>query len=120
VKEYSVKKAIIFNGLLFSLFHLFNYFILDQDLDNVILFSLAAIPVGIALSYLTIKRKSILPAILFHYTIDVTLFITGYIFDLSDENSTQIFALLAVFILPPLIIYLFVRFLGNNPDTIEN
>jgi membrane protease YdiL (CAAX protease family) len=114
VKEYSVKKAIIFNGLLFSLFHLFNYFILHQDLDNVILFSLAAIPVGIALSYLTIKRKSILPAILIHYTIDVTLFITGYIFDLSDEGSALVFALLAVFVFPPLLIYLFVKLAGNT------
>ena len=116
LKKYSVRKATIFNGLLFSLFHLFNYFILDQDLDSVIIFSLAAIPVGIALSYLTIKTNSILPAIIVHYTIDVTLFITGYIFDLSNEVSAQIFALLAVFVFPPLLIYLFVKFTWNRND----
>ena len=114
LSKYSVRKALIFDGLLFSLFHIFNYLILNQDLLSVILQSIAAIPVGVSLAYLVFKTQSILPAILIHYSIDVTLFISGFIFDLSNTNSALIFALLSLMVLPPLLITLFTFIFTNN------
>ena len=111
--KYSIRKAVIFDGILFSLFHIFNYLILGQDLDSVLLQSIAAIFVGVSLSFLVIKADSLLPAILIHYSIDVTLFISGFIFDLSDTNSTLIFALLSLIVLPPLLISLFTLIFEN-------
>ena len=107
LSNYSVRKALIFDGFLFSLFHIFNYLILGQDFLSVLLQCIAAILVGVSLAYLVIKTDSILPAILIHYSIDVTLFISGFIFDLSDTTSSSIFAIISLLILPPLVIYLF-------------
>ncbi|MHA1995057.1 MAG: CPBP family intramembrane glutamic endopeptidase [Candidatus Hodarchaeales archaeon] len=114
VAKCSVRKAILFDALLFSFFHIFNYILLDQDLLSVLLQSIAAIPVGISLAYLVLSRDSILPAIMVHYSIDVTLFISGFIFDLSNDTSASIFALVALLILPPLLIILFTRILENK------
>lgn len=114
LSKYTVRKALILNGLLFSLFHLFNFLILNQDLLSVLLQSIAAIPVGISLAYLVYKTDSILPAILIHYSIDVTLFISGFIFDLSNDNSAFIFAVLALMVLPPLLISLFTYFVTKK------
>ena len=110
----SMRKAILLDALLFSFFHIFNYILLDQDLLSVILQSIAAVPVGISLAYLVVSRDSILPAIFVHYSIDVTLFISGFIFNLSNDNSASIFALVSLFILPSLIIILFTRRLENQ------
>jgi len=114
LSKYSVRKALILDGLLFALFHIFNYLILGQDLLSVLLQSIAAIFVGVTLAYLTIKTGSILPAIIIHYSIDVTLFISGFIFDFSNENSTLIFALLSLIIIPPLLIYIFTLIFEND------
>ena len=114
LSKYSVRKALIFDGLLFALFHIFNYLILGQDLLSVLLQSIAAIFVGVTLAYLTIKTGSILPAIIIHYSIDVTLFISGFIFDFSNDNSTLIFALLSLIVIPPLLIYIFTLIFEND------
>jgi membrane protease YdiL (CAAX protease family) len=114
MSKYSVRTALIFDGFLFSLFHIFNYLILGQDLIDVLLQSLAAIPVGVTLAYLVVKTESLLPAIIIHYSIDVTLFISGFIFDLSDTNSALIFIILALIVLPPVLISLFTFIFGDN------
>ena len=114
LSKFSVRNAMIFSGLLFSLFHIFNFLILGQDLLSVLLQSIAAIPVGISLAYLVFKTDSILPAILIHYSIDVTLFISGFIFDLSNENSASLFAILSLIVLPPLLISLFTLIFDKN------
>lgn len=114
LSKYSVRKALIFDGLLFALFHIFNYLILGQDLLSVLLQSIAAIFVGVTLAYLTIKTGSILPAIIIHYSIDVTLFISGFIFDFSNDDSTLIFALLSLIVIPPLLIYIFTLIFEND------
>jgi len=114
LSRYSVKKALIFDGFLFALFHIFNYLILGQDLLSVLLQSIAAVLVGVTLAYLTIKTGSILPAIIIHYSIDVILFISGFIFDFSNDNSTLIFALLSLIVIPPLLIYLFTLIFEND------
>ena len=114
MSKYSVRTALIFDGFLFSLFHIFNYLILGQDLVDVLLQSFAAIFVGVSLAYLVVKTGSLLPAIIIHYSIDVTLFISGFIFDLSDTNSTLTFAILALIVLPPVLISLFTFFFGDN------
>ncbi|MHA2164984.1 MAG: CPBP family intramembrane glutamic endopeptidase [Candidatus Hodarchaeales archaeon] len=106
LSKYSVRKAMIIDGFLFSLFHVFNFLILGQDLLSVLLQSFAAIFVGISLAYLVIKTDSLLPAIIIHYSIDVTLFISGFIFNLTDNTSSSIFAIFSLIILPPLVIYL--------------
>ncbi|MHA1945151.1 MAG: CPBP family intramembrane glutamic endopeptidase [Candidatus Hodarchaeales archaeon] len=106
LSKYSVRKAMIIDGFLFSLFHVFNFLILGQDLLSVLLQSFAAIFVGISLAYLVIKADSLLPAIIIHYSIDVTLFISGFIFNLTDNTSSSIFAIFSLIILPPLVIYL--------------
>ena len=110
----SVGEALLLDSVLFSLFHIFNYLLLDQDLSSVIFQSIAAIPVGLSLAYLVVKTDSILPAILIHYSIDVTLFISGFIFDLSNTSSTLIFALLSLIVIPPLLIFLFTWIFTNN------
>ncbi|NPD90176.1 MAG: CPBP family intramembrane metalloprotease [Asgard group archaeon] len=104
--KYSVRKAIVFNGLLFAVFHLYNYLLLGQDLVTVLLQSVAAIFVGMSLSYLVIKFNSILPAILIHYSIDVTLFIIDFNIDQGNETLTTIFYIIVLFILPSLLIIL--------------
>ena len=106
LSKYSVRKALIVDGLLFSLFHVFNFLILGQDLLSVLLQSFAAMFVGVTLAYLVVKTDSLLPAIIIHYSIDVTLFISGLIFNLTDNTSSSIFAIFALIILPPLVIYL--------------
>lgn len=122
LSKFSVRKALIVDGFLFSFFHIFNFLILGQDLLSVFLQSIAAFFVGVTLAYLTIKADSLLPAILIHYSIDVTLFISGFIFDFSNTNSTLIFALLSLIILPPLLISLFTVIFGNSitVDTTES
>jgi membrane protease YdiL (CAAX protease family) len=105
-EKYTERSALLLNGVLFSIFHIFNYFILKQDLDSVILQLIAAIPVGIALAYTVVQTNSIVPAIFIHYTIDVTLFTSGFIFNLSDPIKTLIFAILSLIIIPPLVIIL--------------
>jgi membrane protease YdiL (CAAX protease family) len=122
LSKYSVRKAAIFDGILFSVFHIFNYLILGQDLDSVLLQSIAAIFVGVSLSFLVIKTNSLLPAILIHYSIDVTLFISGFIFDLSDSNSALIFVVLSLIVLPPILISLFTIIFENiiTSDTAES
>ncbi len=112
--EYSARKAMIYNGALFSLFHTFNYFLLGQELTSVVLTSIAAFPVGFALAYLVFKTESLLPAIMIHYTIDVTLFISGFIFTLTESDSSIIFTLLALVVLPPLMILFFTQRFGNK------
>jgi membrane protease YdiL (CAAX protease family) len=104
LSKYSVKKAVIVDGVLFSIFHIFNYLILQQDLVSVLFQSIAAIFVGISLCYVVIKTNSLLPVILIHYSIDVTLFISGFIFDLNNPTSTLIFAILSLLIIPSLVI----------------
>ena len=114
MSKYPLRKALIFDGVLFSLFHIFNYLILGQELIDVLLQSLAAVAVGVALAYLVVKTGSLLPAIMIHYSIDVTLFISGFIFDLSDTSSALVFALLALIVLPPVLIFLFTYTFGDN------
>jgi len=63
---------------------------------------------------LVVKTESLLPAIIIHYSIDVTLFISGFIFDLSDTNSALIFIILALIVLPPVLISLFTFIFGDN------
>ncbi len=106
LSKYSVRKALIADGLLFSLFHIFNFIILSQDLLSVLLQSIASIFVGVTLAYMVVKTDSLIPAIIIHYSIDVTLFISGFIFNLTDNTSSSIFAILSLIILPPLVIYI--------------
>ncbi|PWI47647.1 hypothetical protein CEE45_10800 [Candidatus Heimdallarchaeota archaeon B3_Heim] len=114
LSRYSVGKALLLDSVLFSLFHIFNYLLLNQDLSSVLFQSIAAIPVGLSLAYLVVKTDSILPAILIHYSIDVTLFISGFIFDLSNTSSTLIFALLSLIVIPPFLILLFSWIFSSN------
>jgi len=106
MKKYSEKESIIYSSLFFSFFHIFNYFILNQDLVSVVLQSVAAIFVGLVLANLMIKTKSIISGVIIHYSIDVTLFISGLIFNLGDTDNSILFALFALMIVPPLVIYI--------------
>lgn len=106
MQKNSEKESIVYSSLLFSFFHIFNFFILNQDIISVIFQSIAAIFVGLALSNLVIKTKSIVSGVIIHYTIDVTLFISGLIFTLGETDNSLIFALFALLIVPPLIIYI--------------
>ena len=116
LSKYSARKSIVLSGLLFSFFHIFNFLILNQDFLSVMLQSVAAFFVGITLAFLVLRKDSILPAIIIHYSIDVTLFISGFIFNLNDDSASSLFAILVLMVIPPLIIFLFTILFTKEKD----
>ncbi|MFX1297978.1 MAG: lysostaphin resistance A-like protein, partial [Promethearchaeota archaeon] len=123
LKKYSKKRAIIINGLVFGLAHLFN-------LVSILLFGgffwqlvfyqvIYASLMGFALAYMYIKTNSLLPCIIFHYLADSVglLFLNVYFFDIF---SLSVFFIVFIGIVPSFLIFITVKFTVNDEPSLEN
>ncbi|MFW9880495.1 MAG: lysostaphin resistance A-like protein, partial [Candidatus Thorarchaeota archaeon] len=103
--KYSQITAVVFNGVLFGLFHYTNM-LGYPDLYLVSMQVIYASCLGIAFGYMYVKTKSLIPCIVAHYLIDAVgqLFLRGLF---SNIASLTIYFIFGIGILPMiLIIYL--------------
>ncbi len=60
---------------------------------------LLAFFLGILLGYITIKHRSLVPAIIVHFVVNVTSTIFTYLSELSPDSSDKLFALISVIVI---------------------
>ncbi|MFX1549273.1 MAG: type II CAAX prenyl endopeptidase Rce1 family protein [Promethearchaeota archaeon] len=108
-KEWAV---VLINGIVFGLFHLTNLLSFPNSLD-VYLQVIYAGCVGIALSYMFVKTKSLLPCIITHYLFNtfVNLFAP---YDFFSLTHYVLFNILGIGIIPAILIVLMVYLLSKS------
>lgn len=77
IKHFSNKKSILFSSILFGLWHLKNIFYLDSQVIPQILYTMLFI--GPLFAYITLKTKTIWPAVILHYLNNILAGISGYL-----------------------------------------
>jgi len=113
IRRYSAKKSILITGLGFSLLHLLNLlgggnpaFVLRQ-----VIFTFG---IGIFYGMLVLRTKSLLPAMLFHYLVNIFIgSFTSYLQRYAPE-STQIIYLLINIPFTTLLLITWVKFYSRN------
>ena len=112
LKKYSQITSVMFNGVLFGLFHYINL-LGYPDLYLVSMQVIYASCLGIAFAYMYVKTKSLLPCIVAHYLIDSVgqLFLRGLF---SNIGSLTIYYIFGIGIIPMIFIILLTKFLYPN------
>ncbi|MFX1374456.1 MAG: type II CAAX prenyl endopeptidase Rce1 family protein [Promethearchaeota archaeon] len=120
LKKYSNTTAVILNGVIFGLFHLINL-IGGFELYGVLLQVIFASCFGIALAYLRINSRSLIPCILIHYLFNsFNQIFTACVF--PNILSESLFILLGIGVIPMIITILLVKILfkmSRNTDIIN-
>jgi len=116
LRKSSQTTSIILNGVLFGLFHLINL-LFGADLFSTILQVIYTSCIGIALAYIYVKTKNLLPCILGHYFINTF----GQIFFMGDfpniiNNSLYIIFGMGIF---PMIVAIFIIYLTFPRKSVE-
>ncbi|MFW9896186.1 MAG: lysostaphin resistance A-like protein [Candidatus Thorarchaeota archaeon] len=112
-KRYSQTTVVLLNGIIFGLSHYFNLL----TFPNVLSISLQVFfagCLGITLSYVYFKTKSIIPCIVIHYLVN-TFAILFYPTTITLLNSV-LYTILGNSILPMIFMLLFVRILFKKND----
>ena len=111
LKKYSNTTAVILNGVIFGLFHLTNL-VGGADLYGTLLQVIYASCLGVALAYLYLKTRNLLPCIIIHYSIDSIgqIFLMGTF--LNNINAS-LFAIFGVGVFPMLLIILLIKVLAK-------
>ncbi len=117
LKNYSKKKSIIIDGLLFGGMHFINI-IEGADVVLTIIQMVYASTVGFAFAYMFIKTESLVPCIIAHYLIDVfgALFLNVI---LRDMMLALICMLIFIVILAPLLNILLVRSVMKRENNLQ-
>ncbi|MFW9819512.1 MAG: CPBP family intramembrane glutamic endopeptidase [Candidatus Thorarchaeota archaeon] len=111
-KKYKEWVVVLSNGIIFGFFHLVNL-IGNPFPFPVYLQVIYASCIGIALSYMFIKTRSLLPCILVHYLLDVFIILfTPYAF--PNEINYALFSIFGVGIVPAILIVLFVYLITRS------
>lgn len=113
--KYSIRFAIISNGILFGIFHIFGR--LNDPLGAIILI-IVALPYGMALSYLRITSKSLIPCIVMHYLTDsLLLFLLSGMFSFEENPLGLLLSfLLGITIIPSILIIFFISIYTKIKD----
>jgi len=104
-QRFSPMAAVTGSSIVFGLFHLSNLVSWD-DSESVLASVIAAMTLGLAWAYMTLKTNSVLPAIINHYVVDVVLFLEVFIDPAANDDSTTIVYLAVVILYPTLTILL--------------
>lgn len=104
--KYSIRFTIISNGILFGIFHIFGR--LNDPLGAIFGMIFVALPYGMALSYLRIASKSLIPCILMHYLTDsLLLFLLSGMFSFEGNPLGLILTFIFGFTVIPSILIIF-------------
>jgi len=103
MKKYSTKKSILITALGFGLLHFINL-IFGIELDFVLKQVLMGSIVGFFYGYIVLRTNSLLPAMLFHYL--VNMFIYSFTFYFQHMASTGTYLLYSLINLPLTVILL--------------
>lgn len=104
--KYSIRFAIISNGIFFGIFHIFGR--LNDPLGAIFGMIFVALPYGMALSYLRITSKSLIPCILMHYLTDsLLLFLLSGMFSFEGNPLGLILTFILGFTVFPSILIIF-------------
>jgi membrane protease YdiL (CAAX protease family) len=114
-KKFKPWAVILINGIIFGLFHFVNLLSFPYPLD-VSLQVIYAACIGIALSYMYIKTKSLLPCIITHYLLDafIVLF-TPYTFPNLINNI--LYQIVGVGVLPAILVILMVYIIFRKKNS---
>ena len=116
-KRYKQWAVVLINGIIFGLFHLTNLISFPNSLD-VYLQAFYAGCFGIALSYMYIKTKSLLPCILTHYLFNAfSILFAPYIDPYTNPVNYVLFQILGVGIVPAILIVLMVYLIFRNKNS---
>jgi len=110
-KRYTQNIVILLNGIIFGLFHYINLLTIP-DPFSISLQVFFASCLGIALSYIYFKSKSLIPCIIIHFLINA-FGILFYPYAITPINSV-LFQVFGISILPMIFMILFVRVLVKN------
>jgi membrane protease YdiL (CAAX protease family) len=114
LKKFSNTTALVLNGVIFGLFHLVNL-LEGASLYGTIIQVIYASCLGIALAYLYIKTRSLIPCILIHYLVNSA----GQIFNqgiFPNIFTESLFAIFGAGIFPMILILLLVKVLLKNEN----
>jgi membrane protease YdiL (CAAX protease family) len=114
LKKFSNATAIVLNGVIFGLFHLVNL-LGGASLYGTIIQVVYASCLGIALAYLYIKTRSLIPCILIHYLVNSA----GQIFNqgiFPNIFTESLYAIFGAGIFPMILILLLVKVLLKNEN----
>ena len=104
--KYSIRFTIISNGIFFGIFHIFGR--LNDPLGAIFGMIFVALPFGMALSYLRITSKSLIPCILMHYLTDsLLLFLLSGMFSFEGNPLGLILTFILGFTVVPSILIIF-------------
>jgi len=104
--KYSIRFAIISNGIFFAIFHIFGR--LNDPLGAIFGMIFVALPYGMALSYLRITSKSLIPCIIMHYLTDsLLLFLLSGMFSFEGNPLGLILTFILGFTVVPSILIIF-------------
>lgn len=116
-KKYKQWAVVLINGIIFGLFHLTNLISVPNSLD-VYLQAFYAGCFGIALSYMYIKTKSLLPCILTHYLFNAfSILFIPYIDPYTNPVNYVLFQILGAGIVPAILIVLMVYLIFRNKNS---
>jgi membrane protease YdiL (CAAX protease family) len=118
LKKYSQFTSVIINGIIFGLFHFINL-LFGANLYGTLMQVIYASCIGIALSYVYVKTKSLIPCILAHYLINSfgQIFLMGVFPNLVNVS---IFLIFGFGIIPMTIVLIIIRLIfGKERDIIE-
>jgi membrane protease YdiL (CAAX protease family)/predicted permease len=107
IKKYSQTTTIILNGVFFGLYHLVNLLV-GFNWYNTILQVIFASCLGVALAYVYMKTKSLIPCILAHYLFNTIgqVFVNG---NFPNILSESLFTILGVGVFPMIFVILLVK-----------
>lgn len=109
LKYYSEKKSIIITALGFGLLHFINL-LGDSNPDFVIRQVIFASSLGVFYGYMVLKTNSLMPAMLFHYLVNMFIGSFTWYFQRNAPAQTQIiYCAISIFLAVPILI-LWVKF----------